>query len=129
MADELSGLDRLLDLEHVCAVLGGISRSKLYALARQNRLLLRKIDRLTRVRESDLVAFMATISEGRLESPNPRCRKPAVRRQAITRTPSAQPRTRLTTASHGADLPNEGTSRSGETTTQTGAAVAPGSPI
>jgi len=69
MADELSGLDRLLDLEHVCAVLGGISRSKLYALARQNRLLLRKIDRLTRVRESDLVAFMATISEGRLESP------------------------------------------------------------
>lgn len=66
-------IDRLLDLDAVCERLGGIARSTLYALADRGSLPLVKLgSRLTRVRESDLQAFIAGIPEGRSSSPNPR---------------------------------------------------------
>jgi excisionase family DNA binding protein len=66
-------VDRLLDLDAACERLGGIARSTLYALVAENSFPLCKLGpRLSRVRESDLEAFIARIPEGRSPSPNPR---------------------------------------------------------
>jgi excisionase family DNA binding protein len=61
---------RLLSVAEVRARLGGISRARFYTLVREIDLPLIKLGRLTRVREADLAAYLATLSprrRGRLD--------------------------------------------------------------
>jgi excisionase family DNA binding protein len=61
MGDE----ERLLNVREVRARLGGISRSRFYTLAHEADLPLVKLGRLTRVREADLAAYLASLSPPR----------------------------------------------------------------
>ena len=58
MGDE----QRLLSVAEVRARLGGISRSRFYTWASETDLPIVKLGRLTRVREADLAAYLASLS-------------------------------------------------------------------
>jgi hypothetical protein len=67
--------ERLLSVSEARWRLGGIGTTTFYRLARDLHLPLYRLGgKLTRVRERDLAALVATLPEGPLPSPNPRTR-------------------------------------------------------